>query len=353
MPLPDRDAITGWLTDRLLADGCSDLSIGDVSTPNAGFSGQTVLFDASWRDGEGEPHTHDLVLRLQQADHQVYLASDAVRQARTMQALAPLAGVVVPRVRFIETDTSVLGAAFYVMDRVDGRIPVDVPSWHSRGWTVELAPARRTELYDNGLSAMVALHRVDPHDGFEFLVEPGEGTALARNVAMVQRWYDACEPGRRYGGEVLATALGMLSDLMPADDAEVVIWGDARMGNIVFADDLSVAAMLDWEAATTGPPGMDLGWWLMFENLLCEARGAQRLEGVADRDGTIRRYAQLAGRSVGEVDYYELLADVGIMLITSVIADNAVRSGAISLEQSSGYPNRIVAMTEASINRLR
>ncbi|HVY10861.1 MAG TPA: phosphotransferase family protein [Mycobacteriales bacterium] len=341
------------MTDRLHADGCDDLSVGDLSTPSAGFSGQTMLFAASWRDAAGEQHSHDLVLRMQSSDHQVYLSADAVRQARTMQALARFAGVAVPHVRFVEPDSSALGAPFYVMDRVDGRVPVDVPSWHSRGWTVDLDRARRSELYDNGLSAMIALHRVDRREGLEFLAEPGEGTALARHVAMVRRWYDACEPGRRYGREVLATALEMVGDLMPADDAEVVIWGDARMGNIVFADDLSVAAMLDWEAATTGPPGLDLGWWLMFENLLCEARGGRRLEGIADRGGTIRRYSELGGGSIGDVDYYELLADVGIMLITSVIADNAVRSGTIPLAESSAYPNRIIAMMQTSINRLR
>jgi aminoglycoside phosphotransferase (APT) family kinase protein len=353
MPLPAHDVVTSWVTDRLRAEGCGEVSVGDLSTPSAGFSGQTVLFAASWRDADGRRQAHELVLRLQSSDHQVYLSTDAVRQARTMQQLARLSGVAVPRVRFVEPDATVLGAAFYVMDRVDGRIPVDVPSWHSRGWTVDLDPARRAELYDNGLSAMIALHQVDWRDGLEFLAEPGEGTALSRNVAMVQRWYDACEPGRRYGGDVLAAALEMVGDLMPADDTEVVIWGDARMGNIVFGADLGVAAMLDWEAATTGPPAMDLGWWLMFENLLCEARGVLRLEGIADRAGTIRRYAELGGGSIGDVDYYELLADVGIMLITSVIADNAVRRGSISLADSTGYPNRIVSMTETSINRLR
>ncbi|HEX3705859.1 MAG TPA: phosphotransferase family protein [Mycobacteriales bacterium] len=353
MLLDMRDEIARWITDRLRADGCREVWLGVLSAPSAGFSGETVLFAASWRDAEGESHTHDLVLRMQSSDHQVYLAADAVRQARTMQELSRFEGVVVPHVRFVEPDPSTLGAAFYVMDRVDGRVPVDVPSWHSRGWTVDLDPARRTELYDNGLSAMVALHRVDWRDGLEFLVEPGEGTALARNVAMLRRWYDACEPGRRYGGDVLATALELVGDLVPADDAEVVIWGDARMGNIVFGGDLTVAAMLDWEAATTGPPAVDLGWWLMFENLLCEARGALRLEGIADRAGTIRRYAELGGGSIADIDYYELLADVGIMLITSVIADNAVKSGSISLADSTGYPNRIVGMTEASINRLR
>ena len=44
-----------------------------------------------------------------------------------------------------------------------------------------------------------------------------------------------------------------------------------------FGDDLSVAALFDWETAGTGPPDIDLGWSLMFERFLCEALGFVRL----------------------------------------------------------------------------
>ena len=71
------------------------------------------------------------------------------------------------------------------------------------------------------------------------------------------------------------------------DPGEGVVWGDARVGNMCFADDLSVAALFDWEGATTGPPGIDLGWWLMFDRYLCEAQRSQRLDGIPGREQTI------------------------------------------------------------------
>ena len=65
---------------------------------------------------------------------------------------------------------------------------------------------------------------------------------------------------------------------------------------MVFADDLSVAAMLDWEGATLGPPEIDVAWWVMFDEFLCEANGLTRLSGVHDRSATLQRYAELAGQ---------------------------------------------------------
>jgi aminoglycoside phosphotransferase (APT) family kinase protein len=349
----DRESLTQWLAGRLHALGCSDLVVRDLVTPSAGFSGQTVMFGATWRTLEGEQVELDLVLRLQSRDRQVYLDNDAIRQARTMQALASAPGVPVPTVVLVEEDASVFGVPFYLMERVHGQIPVDVPSWHSRGWTVDLSPQQRHKLYDNGLSALVALHRVDPSPDLTFLAEVGDGTALERYLAMVQRWYDWCRPARQYGGPLLEEAIGRLLETAPHEESEGVVWGDARMGNIVFADDLSVAAMLDWEAASTGPPGIDLGWWLMFEDLLCEAQGRQRLEGVADRDGTIARYIELGGAPIPAIDYYQLMADIGISLITSVLADNAVRTGAATPEVAAGYPNRVLSMMRVSLDRLR
>ena len=69
-----------------------------------------------------------------------------------------------PSLAHRERITSVLGAPFFMMRRVHGRIPGDVPCWHQKGWTVELAPADRTRLHDGALAELVAPPR-RRHDG--------------------------------------------------------------------------------------------------------------------------------------------------------------------------------------------
>jgi aminoglycoside phosphotransferase (APT) family kinase protein len=269
-----------------------------------------------------------------------------------MRGLAGQPGVPVPRIWFTESDPAVLGAPFYVMQRVHGQVPGDVPSWHAGGWTVELSPAQRRALYDNGLAALVALHRVDWRAGLGFLEPEGRGTALDRYLEQLQRWYDWCAPSRRFGPEILDAGLAHVLEHRPDDPGEVVVWGDARPGNICFAEDLSVAALFDWETASIGPAGIDLGWWLMFERYLCEAQRLERLDGVPGRAETIARYQELGGVRIPDIDYYELLAGVVMTLISSKLADVLVETGRVGPKIAAIYPNRAVRLVEESLTRI-
>jgi aminoglycoside phosphotransferase (APT) family kinase protein len=348
-PVVSREVLGDWLSRRLGRRGGRDVRLGELSQPDAG---RTVLAEVSWTARDGRRCRTDLVVRVQSSDQQLFVAPDALRQARIMQALAGRPGVPVPEVWFTEADPGVLGAPFYVMGRVRGRVPGDVPSWHRRGWTVELSPAQRGRLHDNGLAALVALHRVDWRPGLGFLAAAGPGTALDRYLGQLERWYEWCGPSRRFGPDVLEAALRYVLDSPPDDPGEGVVWGDARVGNICFADDLSVAALFDWEAATIGPPGIDLGWWLMFEQYLCEAQGLRRLDGVPGREQTIARYRELGGAGIPDINYYELVAAVVMTLISSRLADVLVSTGRVTAEIAAIYPNRAVALVRQSLRRI-
>jgi aminoglycoside phosphotransferase (APT) family kinase protein len=347
-----RETLGNWLSGRLAAQGCQDVRLAELSQPDAGYSGRTIFAAASWTAPDGSRSQHGLVFRVQVPDTQLFVAPDALRQARVMSALAGQPGVPVPGIWFNEADPGVLGAPFYVMDRVRGRVPGDVPSWHRKGWTVDLSPAERARLHDNGLAALVALHRVDWRPGLSFLDPPGAGTALDRYLAQLSRWYEWCGPSRRFGPDVLAAGLRHVLGNRPDDPGEAVVWGDARVGNMCFADDLSVAALFDWEGATIGPPGIDLGWWLMFERYLCEAQGLRRLDGVPGRDQAIARYQELGGAPVPDVGYYELLAAVVMTLITSRLADVLVDTGRVTPDIAAIYPTRAVTLVGESLARL-
>ena len=227
-------------------------------------------------------HDRDVVVRIEPTSHQLFVEPDALRQAQVMSALA--GHVPVPPIWLTERDPDVLGAPFFLMERVEGRIPSDVPSWHAKGWTTELDVGDRRRLHDNALAELARLHHVDTTaDTFAFLEFAGEGTALDRYVAHVHTWYEWCEPVRKYGTDIIDAAMEHVLTAVPADDRRGVVWGDARVGNIIFGGDLSVRAMLDWEGATLGPPEVDVTWWVMFDEFLCEAQGITRLDGVHDR----------------------------------------------------------------------
>jgi aminoglycoside phosphotransferase (APT) family kinase protein len=303
--------LEAWLRKRL---GVADLEVTDVEIPRAGFSNETLLGTASWHDGDGSRRRR-FVLRIEATGHQLFPDSDAMRQAATMQGLT--ASLPVPDVWLVDDDPSVLGAPFFLMDRVDGLIPPDVPSYHKRGWVADLEPAARELVHDRGLAALAQLHTVDWRGDLGFLEPDGPGSALDRYLGHVRSWYEWCSSAIDIGAEHIHAAMDHVLATRPDDPGEAISWGDARVGNIVYRDDLTVAALLDWEGATIGPPGIDLGWWLMFEHYLSDAQGIPRLEGVPGRDATIARYEELTGAAVRDVAYYELLAALVFALINS------------------------------------
>lgn len=351
--MPSRDLVVTartlerWLGEQLAA---STVEVTDLSVPKAGFSNETVLGHARWSSGDGDGQI-DFVLRIEPTVHQLFVDPDALRQAQVMSALA--GHVPVPRIWLTESDRAAFGAPFFLMERVDGRIPSDVPSWHKRGWATDLEPDQRRRLHDNALAELVRLHSIDTSaERFDFLESARAGTALERYVANIHTFYDWCEPVRRYGSDVIDTALRFVVDEVPADDRRSVVWGDARVGNMVFADDVSVAAMLDWEGAALGPPEIDIAWWVVFDEFLCEGQGLRRLDGVHDRAATLARYEETAGVALRDVGYFEVLAGLQFALINSRLADLLISSGTSAESVASEYVTRATDITKRSLDRL-
>jgi aminoglycoside phosphotransferase (APT) family kinase protein len=346
------EVLLSWLPPRLAPAGTTAFHISEFSAPPAGYSGKTVFFAANWTDEAGLAHTDDLVLRAQADDHQLFTVPDAPRQAEVMQRVGAQ-GIPVPNIVGIERDAAVLGSPFYVMRRLRGLTPSDVPSWHKRGWTVDLSAAERGLLCDNGLRALVQLHRVDDPDTLRFLrgnADPTR-TALQRYVDKLAGWYDWCRADLMVGADTLAEALRVITDSTPDTDGEAVVWGDARVGNMCFGDDLSVVALFDWETAGTGPPDIDLGWWLMFERFLCEALGFARLPGVPDDDEFVRRYLQFGGTLTGDIAYYQLVAAFVLSLINNRLARLLVSDG-LDAATARSYPQTSVTLIEEYLDQI-
>ncbi len=334
-----RAEVGAWLAGRL---GVAHVDIGDISFPKAGFSNETLFLTASWTaDGA---HTAELVLRIEPTAHQLFVKPDALFQAAMMSALAGHDGTPVPKIWFTESDPAILGAPFFVMDRMHGRIPADVPSFHAKGWVSELAPEQVSRLYRSSLEALAAVHRIDWRDGFQFLDQGRAGRAWPSYLAELARWYEWSEPSRVFDADVLDDAYRYLTEHAPADPDEGVVWGDARVGNMVFDTDQSVVAMFDWETATLGPPGIDLGWWLMFEDFLGPAQGVARLAGAPDRAEMIALYERASGRSVPHIDYYQLLACVVMSLINSRLGMLLMRDHGMSDERAGEWARRTIGM---------
>ncbi len=289
----ERARFASWLSARL--DTAVDITPFDV--PNhGGFSNDTWMTEARFA---GE--TRGLVVRLAPTGDALFPVYDLGEQARVLDVLRRDGAVPVPAVLWEEPDPSVLGRAFYVMDRVDGRIPPDNPGHHFAGWVKALGADDQRRLLDAALGAMADIHRLDwQRSGLGFLAGLGLDDDIARWREYIA-WAGVDVPG-------IDAAFAWCVANRPAEPAAALVWGDARLGNLIFDDDLGVRAVLDWEMATLGPPELDLGWYLFLERVALQFTA--QLPGFGDRDDCVARYAARLGRPVVDLHWYEVWGGV-------------------------------------------
>jgi aminoglycoside phosphotransferase (APT) family kinase protein len=306
--------LTAWLATKL--DGATDVAVTDVETPQAsGLSNETLLFTASWTEG-GEARSGRYVARVAPQGPAVFPSYDLVTEQRVMHALAEQTAAPVPSAPWVETDTSVLGAPFLVMERLDGRIAADDPPYTAAGWVLELTPEQRAEMCDNALASLVEVHKADIETlGLSFLDKPERGaTPLDQELTYWRDTYAWAAEGEV--NPTIEAGFAWIDEHRPDDEGQtVLVWGDARLGNMLVADDMTINGILDWEMVTTGARELDLAWWLFMVRHHTEGIGMELPDGCPSREETIARYEELSGHTVRDIDFYEVLAAVRLSVL--------------------------------------
>ncbi|MEM7408924.1 MAG: phosphotransferase family protein [Myxococcota bacterium] len=340
----DSKKFEAWLAKQL--PGASDVQMSPLVAPtSSGFSNETLLFDLAWTE-DGKRHEEKLVVRIQPTGYQVFLEYDLGLQFNTMRLLAPT-DVPVPEMRWLEEeDMSVFGAPFYVMVQVSGRVPTDNPPYHVDGWMHEISPAEREAIWLAGFESMARIHKLDVDaTGFGFLRRPELGpTPLAQEIAYYEKYYAWASDGRE--NPVLEQTHDWLVANQPQDEPEGLVWGDARIGNIIF-DGTKPAAVLDWEMVSTGSPERDVGWAVFLDRHHSEAMNTPRLEGFPSYEDTVAYYEQQSGHTVKHLDYYQIFTGWRFGIIMLRIAQQLKHYELMTAEQSRGMEltNHVVRLT--------
>ncbi|RDI94447.1 phosphotransferase family protein, partial [Meiothermus sp. QL-1] len=266
-----------------------------------GFSNLTYLL----RLGEQE-----LVLRRPPFGANIKTAHDMGREYRILKVLRPVYPKV-PRPLLYCEDESVLGAPFYVMERLHGVILRNQPP---EGMT----PARMRGVCEAALEALVELHCLD-------YVKAGLGE-LGRPEGYVERqvrgWGERYQKARTEEIPGMERAMAWLAAHMPSASGAALIHNDFKYDNLMFAPDLSrVVAVLDWEMATLGDPLMDLGTTLAYwveesDPPGLKAFGLTHLPGNYSRAELVEAYARRTGRDVTGILFYYVfgLFKVGVIM---------------------------------------
>ena len=309
-----RDRLEAWLS-RQLGSGSNPQVHDVVGTAANGMSSDTVLFSAWWREPDGTRRDESLVARIapDAADVPVFPSYGMSGQFEAIRLVQRLSTAPVPAPRWAEPDASVLGAPFFVMDRVEGQIPPDVlPYTFGGNWLYDATAEEQQRLQTATVDAIAALHAVeDAPRRFAFLQrdEPGD-THLRRHVAHTRAWYDmvAADGGP---SPLVERGFAWLEQHWPAHESDAVLaWGDARIGNVIY-DDFTPAALLDWEMAGLGPRELDVAWLVFAHEVFEELAAMLELPGMPGflrADDVCERYATVTGHEPRHLDFYRRYA---------------------------------------------
>lgn len=273
--------------------------------------------------------TQNILLRFSRAGRPYILrrpppvlrANSNETMRREARILAALAGTDVPHPGLIAAcpDDSVIGAAFYLMEPIDGFNPTQgLPQPHAGD------AAMRRRMGFAMVDAIAALSKVD-HTALgladfgkldnwlerqvgrwaaqlaSYADLPGwTGASAIPGVDKVGRWLEANRPQNCQGG---------------------IIHGDFHFGNVLFRRDSGeLAAVVDWELCTLGDPLLDLGWlvatWPEGETPHATDVAITPWDGFASPDELVAHYAAQTGRDLAHFDWFAVLAcyKLGIIL---------------------------------------
>lgn len=305
-----RQALEGWLAKRL---NVGDIRLGDLKFPEeSGESSVTLLLDVEVKN---EPAGESLrfVCRMQPKDNALFDTYDLSLQYRLME-IAGENDVPVPGLVGYEQDASLVGTEFYVMNFTDGLIPFDNPPYAFGSWVTELSDAQRTLMWRNGLEAMAKVHSIEISNySLASLPRSAPGQSpLQHEIDKFTAMLDE---------ETLASiapwvpeALEYLRDNAPTEVPLRLCWGDSRVGNIIWQD-LSPAAVIDWEMASLCDPLMDVSWWYWIDYVNSVGLGVERLGGLPDRSELYQQWHELTGLPIDKSTYYDLFNTVRYAII--------------------------------------
>lgn len=280
----------------------------EVAQFPSGFSNLTYLLKVGDRE---------LVLRRPPFGSKVKSAHDMGREFTVLSALHPIYPAA-PKPLALCDDLDVMGAQFYVMERIRGAIfrGVKPEGFNADAETVRACCAAFVK-------NLADLHALD-YEGAGLGALRKDGSYVARQVS---GWI------KRYGGSktddipAIDTVMAWLEANRPEDAGATLVHNDYKFDNVVMDPDdpTKIIGVLDWEMCTIGDPLMDLGtalgYWIEAEDpdigvIQCFL---SKEPGMMTREEVAALYSELTGRSLENIQFYYVFALFKLAVIVQQI----------------------------------
>jgi aminoglycoside phosphotransferase (APT) family kinase protein len=217
------------------------------------------------------------------------------------------------------TDESILGAPFYVMERVRGVIL-------RRNLAAEfrLPPKTARKLSESFIDNLAALHSLD----YTALGLGELGKPQGYLERQVRGWMERYQGSKTHELPEVKPLSAWLREHMPAQSDATLVHNDYKFDNMVLdpSDVTQIKAVLDWEMCTLGDPLTDVGaalaYWVDPDDspeMQTIRWGPTNDPGMLRRAELAQRYAEKTGRDLSEITFYYAFAMFKLAVIIQQI----------------------------------
>lgn len=329
----DLQKLKTYLLDRL--DGFEGNL--EVKQFPSGFSNLTYLLKVG---------NQEYVLRRPPFGANIKGGHDMSREFKVLKALDSFYGKAPKPILFCN-DHEVMGADFYLMERVEGVILRGRPPKD-----MQIQPATFKAISESTIDQLAALHLVNLEDsGLSNFGKP-EGYTQRQVDGWIKRYFKA-KTDEVASMEQVAE---WLAANVPEQQYISLIHNDYKYDNLVLnPDDLSdIRAVLDWEMATEGNPLMDLGtslayWAQADDSDALKPFSLTWMPGNYNRREFVNRFAEKTGFDLKDQVFYYVFGAFKI----GVIIQQIYARYKLGLTQDPRFANLIFAVKACGANAVK
>ncbi|TAH12253.1 MAG: phosphotransferase family protein [Sphingobacteriia bacterium] len=282
-----KDALNNYISAHALPIQ----TIENISRFPGGYSNLTYCLSTKAKE---------YVLRTPPHGANIKSAHDMGREFKVLSLLKPHFAQVPTPIDFCE-DVSILGAPFYIMEKLEGTIlrAYNAPK-------MQLPASTFTLLSEQLIDTLVALHSIDIASTHLDQLGKPDGYVQRQVEGWIKRYY-AAETDTI---ESMNQVAKWLQSFRPIEQAPAFLHNDFKYDNVIFSNDFTkVIGVLDWEMSTVGDPLMDLGamlayWFEAGEGEIFKQYNLSWLPGNYTRKQLIDRYASKTGRDLSDIHFY-------------------------------------------------
>lgn len=315
--------LTRWLRTGPPAQPTAAAS--SVEVPGGGASSDLFLVEVDGLAGvEGLADGRGRIAVRLAPSYAVYPVVDLAHQYELTLAASDHSPAPVPRPIWYEPDDGWLGAEVIVSVGAPGVVGDDVLS----GWMVDLSPQQQRRLWERSVEQLAALHTCDlDNAGIRDRGLPvAGGSSLDRALAYWELYLRFVSEHDEF--PLLELAVSRLRRDRPDEVLpDALVWGDARLGNMLFVDG-EPSALLDFEFTHVGLREFDIAFFSIFDWILSvHFMNAQRLPGFAGHSETLDYYEHVSGHRLGHREYFTLMACTYSALATTRVLQGRADAG--------------------------